>query len=1079
MTLLSVPALVACGLVLTPLLVRLLGKRAGWPLTAFFVAAAVQLARLAPNVFAAAGAGGAGSTTAVGAPPGEVLWSASWTGPLLPGGQGIDFALRLDPLSFVFTMLPLVIGSVVFIYSTAYLPPRRGTMSFYVLMTAFMLAVVLLVLADDAVLLFVGWELVSLASFMLIARSGRSGWAGSLRTLFLTFIGGLLLLAALGVATWATGTTRVSEMLADPVWSERPGLAATAATLTAFAAFSKAAQIPFHPWLPEAMAAITPVSAFLHAAAVVKAGVYLLLRFSTAFADVQAWQLILIVVGMATAVSTAFFAIAQTDIKRLTAYSTVSQLGWIVATIGVGTHFAIMAAVVHTLAHALFKSSLFMLAGVVDHEARSRDIRQLGGLAKAMPWTCGSMVVGAASMAAVPPTLGFLSKEGMLTAFEEAPLAGWGVVTLLAFAGIGALATFTYSARLVFGIFVDRHDTDRWGVEPHDLARAHEAPAALWLPAALPGVLSLPLAFVAGVIDGPLDRVAQSVLGGGWAETHLTMWHGVTVPFAISAAVLVAGVMLIVLRRPVYDWFTARILTPFTGVQALEAVQRGANRLGRLLGAPARSHSPSRHMTPILVVLSLYALVVALAPGLGGAPAAPKKPGIDRAEDLIALIVVIIGVWATIRARDRLQAAVLLGVTGTGVTVQVLLLGAPDVAMTQFLVEILTVVLIMLVLRFQPRSFPETSAKRRAGAAVVAIAAGLATFSAVWMLTGRRGKTELADWYLNHGPEVTGENNVVNTILVEFRAFDTMGELAVLGMAGIAIAAVVNSIPRHPHRAGRPGPLPEPILASQPMSMLLRWMIPILGILSLLVLWRGGNEPGGGFNGALIGAAVFMLMYLTTPADEPVVPRNAPYYLSGTGVVVAVLTGILGFAEGSFLAPLYGHVGDTHLTTALIFDVGVYLAVLGVITGSLNHLGGQTRPGSPKEGDQLPDGVIHRTGLTIPPRQAEARTARTGRDAALVPAAVPAGAPAEAAGAGAAAAGTAVPASATADTSPAADSAPGTDDAYDDDTGDPDAGTEGAAMVDDPANAADDPDNPDDPDDPGRPGTTDDKEVRR
>ncbi|WP_448851743.1 DUF4040 family protein [Corynebacterium sp. 335C] len=980
MTLLSVPALVACGLVLTPLFVKLLGRHAGWPLTAFFVAAGVQLARLAPEVFGAGGADGAGSTTAGGAPPGGVLWSVDWTGPLLPGGQGVDFALRLDPLSFVFAMLPLVIGSVVFIYSTAYLPPKRGNMSFYVLMTAFMLAVLLLVLADDVVLLFVGWELVSLASFMLIARSGRSGWAGSLRTLFLTFTGGLLLLAALGVAVWATGTTRVSELLVHPVWAERPGVAATAAALTAFAAFSKAAQIPFHPWLPEAMAAITPVSAFLHAAAVVKAGVYLLLRFSTAFADVPAWQLILIVVGMATAVSTAFFAIAQTDIKRLTAYSTVSQLGWIVATIGVGTHFAIMAAVVHTLAHALFKSSLFMLAGVVDHESGSRDIRQLGGLAKKMPWTCGSMVLGAASMAAVPPTLGFLSKEGMLTAFEEAPLPSWGVVVLLAAAGVGALATFTYSARLVFGIFVDRHDTDRWGVEPHDLSHAHEAPVPLWLPAALPGVLSLPLAFAAGVMDGPLDRVAQSVLGGDWAETHLTLWHGFTVPFIISLVVLVLGVVLIVVRRPLYDWFTARDLTPFTGVDALEAVQAGADRFGRVLGAPAKSHSPSRHMAPILIVLAVYALVVTLAPGLGGVPAAPKVEGIDNLMDLIPLAVVLVGTWATIQARNRLQAAVLLGVTGTGVTMQVLLLGAPDVAMTQFLVEILTVVLIMLVLRHQPRSFPETTRKRRIGAAAVAIAAGLATFGAVWMLTGRRGKTDLAHWYLTQGPEITSENNVVNTILVEFRAFDTMGELAVLGMAGIAMAAVVNSVPRWPHVAGRPGPLPQPQLASDPMTGLNKWMIPILCVISFLVLWRGGNEPGGGFNSALIGASILMLVYLARPTDAPVLPKNVPYYLSGLGIVIAIVTGYVGYAKGSFLAPLYGYVGDKHLTTALIFDVGVYLAVLGIIAASLNHLGGPSRPGSPKEREQLADGIVHRTGLHVPPPQREARAALAHRD---------------------------------------------------------------------------------------------------
>lgn len=834
-------------------------------------------------------------------------------------------------------------------------------MSFYLLMTGFMLAVLLLVLANDVALLFIGWELVSMASFLLIARSGTSGELGSLRTLLLTFTGGLFLLAALGTATIVTGTTNLTELLASSAWSEHPAAMTTVAILVALAGFTKAAQFPFHAWLPEAMAAATPVSAFLHAAAVVKAGIYLLIRFSTLFADQRPWQLLLLIAGMSTAVATAYFALQQTDLKKLIAYSTVSQLGWIVATISIGTHFAIVAALVHTVAHAMFKSSLFMLAGVVDHETGTRDFRRLGPLWRKMPWTFGSMVIGAASMAAVPPTLGFISKEGMLEAFTEAPLSDAGVLVLLSVAAVGAFGTFIYSARLVFGAFVDG---------PRDTSHVHEAPVALWLPAALPGVLSLPAAFLAGTfLDAPLDRVVETIElepHGSYNETHLALWHGVTTPLLISLGVIAAGVVAVIFRKQVNAVFMGRKLFPFTGVQAINVGVRVAGAVGKQLARPAKSYQPARHLLPLLGLLALYAIIVAIAPGVGGDKLQPKIDGIDRLEELIPLVVVIIGVWATLRAKNRLQAAVLLGVTGVGVTLQVLMLGAPDVALTQFMVEILTVVLMMLVLRLQPRAFHPTDAKRKIGAAVVAVGVGFATFASVWFLTGRRARPEVAWWYLDNTEKVTGETNIVNVILVEFRAFDTMGELSVLGMAGIAIAAVVASMPRFPHLLDHPGALPEPTVNAKLMATLVRYLVPVLFFISILVLWRGGTAPGGGFNAALIGAATLMLYYLCRDHDGPIMGKNGPYYLSAGGVIMAIATGFLGYFEGSFLAPLYGHVAGQHLTTALLFDVGVYLAVLGIIAAALNFLGGPDRPGSAKSAKELGPDIADRTSLHVP-----------------------------------------------------------------------------------------------------------------
>ena len=341
MELVAIPLFVVLALILVPLFVRLLDRNAGWPLALIFIASAIPLLRKLPDIID-------------GNP---WTWKVTWIKDFLPNGADVTFSLRADALSTFFALLALGIGAAVFIYSTRYLHGGRGSMSFYLLMTAFMAAVVTLVLAGDVILMFISWELVSLASFFLIARSGPGGELGSMRTIILTFFGGLTLLTSLGISAGVTGTTSLSGIIHSPEWAHHPALLSVIAVLIATSACTKSAQFPFHFWLPEAMAADTPVSAFLHAAAVVKAGIYLLLRFSALFHDDAWWRCLLIIVGMFTAIMAALFALQKNDLKKLTAYSTVSQLGWIVYTIGIGTPLAMAAAVVHTLAHALFKSS--------------------------------------------------------------------------------------------------------------------------------------------------------------------------------------------------------------------------------------------------------------------------------------------------------------------------------------------------------------------------------------------------------------------------------------------------------------------------------------------------------------------------------------------------------------------------------------------------------------------------------------------------------------------------------------------------------------------------------------------------
>ncbi|WP_342318871.1 DUF4040 family protein [Corynebacterium mayonis] len=922
MTLPLVVALVAATVLLSPLLVRIMDRRAGWPLALVLFGAAFTLGREYPRVIDGH----------------DVVWSIPWARDLLGPGTQVDFALRADGLGIFFAMLALVIGGVVLTYSAAYLPRGKGNTSFYTIMTAFTLSVLLLVLADDIVLLFVGWELVSIASFFLIARSGSSGEAGSYRTLILTFFGGLTLLAGLGLSAMATGTTRVSAILASEALATNSGLTTAIALLVAVSAFTKAAQFPFHFWLPEAMAAATPVSAFLHAAAVVKAGIYLLLRFSTVFHDIAAWNTLLVTVGLFTAVMSALFAITKTDLKHLTAYSTVSHLGWIVAAIGVGTPAALAAALLHTLAHALFKSSLFMLIGVVDHEAGSRDTRRLGKLYDNMPFTFFSTVVAAASMAAIPPLFGFVSKESILTAFQDSPAGP----VLLVVAGIAAFLTFVYSAKIVFGAFVD-------GTEPMD--EVHEAPVSLWLPAALPGLMSLVLPFFLVGVDTPLAAGVRAITGDESFATHTAIWHGITAPLVVSLVVLAAGVAFIFVRKPVFEAVNNRQLLPFSGNDALHGVVHVLTKCGRGLGRMADVLNPSRHLLWLIsTVIALGLSTILLSDGIDGVAAGARAEGLDNWWDLIPFAIITMSVGGMIFSRSRLAAAVLLGTVGVGMSLQMLLLGAPDVALTQLLVESLTVIVIMLVLRYQPRAFPKTPPRRRSYALVLALLAGIVSFAGVWALTGRRERSDLAMWYLTEGGVLTGANNIVAVIIVEFRGIDTLGELSVLGMAAVVILAVTQSMPRHMFEAGtRPRPFGQSQLNSMPLRKVSALVVPVLAVLSVLIFFRGHTVPGGGFVAALVMATAFGLNYLSRGADAYVVRWLTPSRLAGWGIIIAISTGFLGFIEGGFLYAIHGEVAGEHLTTSLLFDFGIYLAVLGMITQAINQLGGYLRPGTEVE----------------------------------------------------------------------------------------------------------------------------------
>ena len=958
-------------------LTRWLGRGAGWPLAILYLLGAFAL--LSPLSLALADI------------PTEVV--------RIPWVPARDWTLDLfaDPTGLFFAMLALVIGAIVLIYSTAYLPGRpRGEArggarsetqhyGFYQLMTLFTVSMLGLVLTDSLILLFVCWELTSLASFALIANSGRKAYSSALRTLVVTIIGGLVLLAAV-VAIWLrTGTTSISQVLGHEVWAADPGFTAAVAVAVAVAAFTKSAQFPFHFWLPDAMAAITPVSAYLHAAAVVKAGIFLLMRFSPIFHDVAVWNALLVTVGMGTAVMAAVFALQKTDLKQLMAYSTVSQLGWIIATIGIGTQAALAAAALHTLAHALFKSGLFMLVGVVDHEAGSRDIRDLGPLWRRMPWTFGATVLGAAAMAGIPPTLGFVSKESMLTAFGE--VAGGNSVAvsvLLAAAVVGAILTFLYCARIAMGGFLGLYRQDRGpeadGVTP--VADVHEAPVRLWLPAALPAVIGLPLALGVGILDTPMAAIARAAAGPfGWApiqrgfaeyralpagfgeadldySPHLSLWHGFTLELGLTALILVVGALLVWQRR-VLDRALDRDLLPFTGAAVLESIMRGTVSAGRALLRPTASDSPARHAGALIATVCVYGV------GLGGWAFAtgatlPARVGdLDRTIDVVLLIVVVLSVIGLCTARSRLAAVVLLSAVGIAVTIQIFGLGAPDVGLTQLLVEALTIIMFMLVLRRLPKDFIAPTRTRRTAAIVLGVASGLVATAAALVFSGRRERSPIGMYLLENGPDITGGANVVNTILVEFRALDTFGEVSVLGVAGIAILAVLGSVrsrasnntvdnqdddflPGTEQATGEAETaLEDADRNTMPLRLLSRGVAPTLAVVSVLLLWRGHNEPGGGFIAALVASCAFALYYLSRESDSPVSKPSTPVMFIGGGLILAGLTGVGGYALGEFLEPAHWYILGQHISSALFFDLGVFFGVLGLVMTAFNTLGAE------------------------------------------------------------------------------------------------------------------------------------------
>lgn len=922
---------------LVPILVPVFGRRVGVPLA---------LGMLAPL----------GVLVALRVTEGDVAQRIPW----IPAID-VAFHLRMDGLSFVFMLLILVIGAVVLIYSSSYLRASRST-GFYLLMTAFAAAMLTLVLADDLVVMFIAWELTTLCSYLLILRSGPNAGPPATRTFLITVGGGLCLLGAVALMIVRTGTSEIGAVLDHPAWTEDPVFATACAALIALAAMTKSAQFPFHSWLPDAMVAPAPVSAYLHAAAMVKAGIYVLMRFSPAVSEAPLWAPLLIGTGLFTAVMGAVIAVRRSDLKSLLAYSTVSQLGLLVATIGVGTDLAMLAASTHVVAHASFKSSAFMAVGLIEKRTGTRELTQLSGLWHVMRWDAAMLVLAAASMAGVIPLAGFVSKELILDALLHAPSGpgtGW-VLALVAAAG--AVFTVAYCARLVLPTLPGRPPE---GVKPWRYAPAMSVAVTT---TALAGL-------VLGVFIGSLDPILGPAAAAA-ADVpvdqvgHAALWHGLTVPLVLSVLAVLGGLVVAVVmgRRDhtTYGQRARRPLLPFTAASMVQRIIDGTIAGGRRVGDLTRFDSTGAHLAVPVTAFGLAALASPLLwRGVGEYASSTMLDG-------VLLVVVLAGIIAIVRSRTRLGGVVTTGVVGFAVVLTFFGLGASDVALTQLLVEVLTVVVMILVLRRMSIRFPRENPHRRVAAGIAAVFAGAAATAATLVFTGHRDLSGIGEYVMANAEALSGGVNVVNVILVDFRALDTLGELVVLGTGAVATAALFDA-----RRAiDGPPPVPGATTVSSPhrnaayLRILARVLIPVMIVVSALTLLRGHNDPGGGFIAALIGAAAIVLAYLSAPSDDVPSLRKPYVAIAGTGMALAAATGLLGLFEGSFLKALHADVLGYHFTTALLFDLGVYLAVLGMVLAAVNRLGATTPDdgtGRPPTGNDAPTGKDPDKGADPPP----------------------------------------------------------------------------------------------------------------
>lgn len=724
-----------------------------------------------------------------------VTQSATWVGAL-----DLTLDVRLDAFALLMTVLVSGIGTLVFAYAWHYFGRSDKAGRAAGLLTLFAGSMLGVVLADNLLLLYVCWELTSVTSYLLIGIDDTEpdARAAALHALLVTGMGGLAMLGGFVVIGQEAGTYRISELLSSPP----SGTAVSVAlVLVLLGAFTKSAQYPFHSWLPGAMVAPTPISAYLHSAAMVKAGIYLIARLAPAFADVGVWRPLVVGVGLTTMVAGGLRALRPFDLKQLLAFGTISQLGFLVVLFGIGHPEATAAGCALLLAHGLFKAALFMVVGIVDHEAHTRDIRDLPLLRAGWGPTRVVALVSAASMAAVPPLAGFIAKEEAYGALVEGTSGD-----RLVLAGIvaGSVLTVAYSLRFVAALV--RPDAVGTGASARAVLE-HGPSAGFAAPAIVLAVATAALGVLPMLWSHLVDEAALAL--DPRSGTHLELWHGVTAPLVLSLLTLGTGLLVFAGRRPVAI-IQQRLAPRASGTHAFEATVRGTLRVAARVTSALQSGS-----LPIYLAIILTTAAVVPTVGLLRGAWWPGWPDVvSRPVHLPIAALLVTGALAATLAQRRFAAALLLGVVGYGMTLFFVVQGAPDLALTQFAVETLSVVVFLLVLRRLPDRF-----ERRAPAVGrvyrIGVSALVGVFVVLMGITAAGSRTEapvsraMSEEAL---PEGDGKN-VVNVILVDIRGLDTMGEISVLVAAGIGIVALARAgrTPSDaPPRRGRDREVPAP-----------------------------------------------------------------------------------------------------------------------------------------------------------------------------------------------------------------------------------------------------------------------------
>ncbi|MBD3287879.1 putative monovalent cation/H+ antiporter subunit A [candidate division KSB1 bacterium] len=694
---------------------------------------------------------------------------------------GINFSLYLDGLSLIFSLLITGIGTLIVIYGSGYLHGHQYLTRFYIYLFLFMASMLGVVLAGNLITIFIFWELTSFTSYLLIGfknESEESRWA-ALQALLVTGLGGLALLAGFVLIGTVSGTFEITELLNNGDVIRSSGFYLPILLLILGGAFTKSAQLPFHFWLVGAMQAPTPVSAYLHSATMVKAGVYLLARMHPLLGNTGEWHYIVTFVGVATMLIGALQALPQVDLKKLLAYTTISALGTLTMLLGFGTTMAIKAAMVYLIVHSLYKGALFMVAGAVDHETGTRDVQILGGLVKAMPMTAIAAGLAALSMSGFPPLLGFISKELLYEAnlyIETAPL-------LITIAGIAAnVANVTVAAMVGICPFICSKDQIP--------ATTHKTPATLWTGPLVLAFSGLILGLFPDFIAFPLISSSVTAIQAEQHIVHLKLWHGVNVVFLLSVLTLILGIALYFARtflRRNRERF--RFLSPITPTalfkKGLDALLSFANLQTRLL-----QNGYLRYYL-ITIILSVTTLILIQILRLCGLDFSEFRFDVTFYE-LILVLLMVGATFLALSTRSRITAVIALGVVGYGVATIFILFGAPDLAITQFLIETLTVILFLLVVYHLPSFTKISSRMTRFRDFIVSASVGVVMTILVLSTHYLQLADSVSNYFNENCLKMAHGRNIVNVILVDFRAFDTMGEITVLSIAAIGVFAILK-----------------------------------------------------------------------------------------------------------------------------------------------------------------------------------------------------------------------------------------------------------------------------------------------